>query len=663
MDTRQALSLCQKWGLCVTPIAYKDKKPLVEWKQYQARKPDHDEMVEWWGKYWLNGSQANMGIVCGKVSDNLVVLDFDNGRTFADFVKAWEARRGLGIYEETPVVATARGFHVYLRTAEATPSGKLDGVDIQSEGKYVVAPPSVHPGGTTYEFINPEVSDILQISSLEAVGIEAQHVKPSPAIVEGEAITQGQRNATLTSMAGAMRRKGFAESAILAALFETNSRQCSPPLPEGEVKAIASSVARYQPAQEPHAAQADTEPQRQYSDIVETLAFDLDSFLGRYLDYATHLTDAPKPFHLAAGLTALAACCGSNVTFPGFGGRTYWPNIYALSIAPSGLFRKSTALGIAQDLISEVDRDLLAPGEETRERFIMGLKERPSVFYPISEFAAVLSLWQREYMNGMREIIVDLYDPHEQYVRQTMKEKIIVKRPAVNILAATTIDWLREKLSEGDLRGGLMGRFLLFPGQHKEGSKGLIVDQRKEDKAWLIGFLKDIHAMSSAWVDVSHVRDGFDAWLADVERRIESAVNPDLIGFQSRIGNHALKLLTLISVSQCGVQSKYQPSANELDRATTLAVWLMEQAEQLAMTGFTKNKTEQQVQKLIGLAARKGGIDRATALRLMHTSSKEFDLLVGTTVDRGQIRIEKEKQSGNRTRTVYRLQIESSQSG
>jgi hypothetical protein len=257
-------------------------------------------------------------------------------------------------------------------------------------------------------------------------------------------------------------------------------------------------------------------------------------------------------------------------------------------------------------------------------------------------------------MQGMREIVVDLYDPHFEYTRQTQKEKIVIKRPAVNIIAASTIDWLREKLSEGDMRGGLMGRFLLFPGMRKQESKGLVLDTHKDDREWLIGFLRMIHQQERSWVDLVDIRQPYNTWLTDIEKSIEININPELIGFQSRIGNHALKLLVLFTVSGVGPVPKYQPQTDDLNRACILAHWLMEQAQQLAMTGFTKSKTELQVQKLIQMAARNGGIDRSTALQNMHMTSQEFDRVVATAVDRAEIAVERIKKA-NHIVTVYAI--------
>jgi hypothetical protein len=65
------------------------------------------------------------------------------------------------------------------------------------------------------------------------------------------AIPEGERNTTLTKMAGAMRRQGATPEGILAALKTENAIHCETPLPDGEVVRIAKSVARYEPAAGP----------------------------------------------------------------------------------------------------------------------------------------------------------------------------------------------------------------------------------------------------------------------------------------------------------------------------------------------------------------------------------------------------------------------------
>ena len=60
-------------------------------------------------------------------------------------------------------------------------------------------------------------------------------------------IKEGNRNSTLTSLAGTMRARGMTEESIYAALLAENNARCNPPLDEAEVRKIAHSVSRYQP--------------------------------------------------------------------------------------------------------------------------------------------------------------------------------------------------------------------------------------------------------------------------------------------------------------------------------------------------------------------------------------------------------------------------------
>jgi len=109
MNIEEALSLHQRWGLSVIPIAPKAKTPLVEWEEYQHRKPSQEELIEWWNRFWTNGNQSNTGVVYGQVSANLAVPDFDTEVRWTDHLRWWAEDRTDNIYDVTPVVATGRG--------------------------------------------------------------------------------------------------------------------------------------------------------------------------------------------------------------------------------------------------------------------------------------------------------------------------------------------------------------------------------------------------------------------------------------------------------------------------------------------------------------------------------------------------------------------------
>jgi hypothetical protein len=76
----------------------------------------------------------------------------------------------------------------------------------------------------------------------------AEHALTSPGTCGALIWKQGERNNWLTSVAGGLRRKGSNAAQIEGALQQLNQSQCDPPLPETEIKTIASGMERYRPA-------------------------------------------------------------------------------------------------------------------------------------------------------------------------------------------------------------------------------------------------------------------------------------------------------------------------------------------------------------------------------------------------------------------------------
>jgi hypothetical protein len=166
------------------------------------------------------------------------------------------------VLEDTTMVDTpSGGMHLWYRvTSHSIASGNAalaPGIDVKAAGGYVVAPPSII-AGKPYTFrdghgfdrladLPPALADLLANPQSEPRRGNRDAPQPESVILEGA------RNATLASLAGAMRRKAMSEAAMLAALLEDNARRCRPPLGEREVRRIAASVARYAPYEVPTA--------------------------------------------------------------------------------------------------------------------------------------------------------------------------------------------------------------------------------------------------------------------------------------------------------------------------------------------------------------------------------------------------------------------------
>lgn len=92
--------------------------------------------------------------------------------------------------------------------------------------------------------------DVLQQEVIEPYLQSGQHQSNGHKTAEaiGNTIPEGERNATLLSLAGTMQRRGFLLDAIIAALRIENQEKGIPTLEDTEVEGIARSVSRYSPA-------------------------------------------------------------------------------------------------------------------------------------------------------------------------------------------------------------------------------------------------------------------------------------------------------------------------------------------------------------------------------------------------------------------------------
>ncbi len=130
-------------GLRVLPLLPGQKTPATRHGKDDAT-TDLERIRSW----WIGNPLYNIGI---RPNPGDVVLDIDvrNGGTY----------ESLGEHPETRTAFTGGlGWHVWFRCSGQM-RGKLDklpGVDIKTETGYLVAPPSIHPSGNRYRWINNE---------------------------------------------------------------------------------------------------------------------------------------------------------------------------------------------------------------------------------------------------------------------------------------------------------------------------------------------------------------------------------------------------------------------------------------------------------------------------------------------------------------------------
>jgi len=239
-------------GFCVHPC--NGKRPMLE--HWPTRASSDRETVE---DFWARYPNANIGLVTGERS-GVVVLDVDRdperGIDGEQTLKALEQQ--YGPLPTTPQVRTGRGGrHLFFRHPGhpvKTCAGELGpGLDVRGDGGQAILPPSVHPNGTRYEWVEglglqdlePAALPPAWISLLTNTAEPTVAAAPVEASVLGHLLRhlpqKGERNDTLTRIAGHLASRGLPLDAHEELLVLVNGG-LEEPLPEREVRTSARSI-------------------------------------------------------------------------------------------------------------------------------------------------------------------------------------------------------------------------------------------------------------------------------------------------------------------------------------------------------------------------------------------------------------------------------------
>lgn len=233
-------------GYRLFPVAPGAKSPLTTQGCKDATS-DWQAIQEWADRF----PECNWGLA----TDGLVVIDIDG----VDNPWPIDQDQAASLLNAGAITSTPRGGrHYFFRQPEGkgwrnTASKVAEKVDTRVNGGYVVLAGSSTPDGQ-YQWLDgceltqapgelPEPPDWL-VRELDKIGKKPSQEK---AQANQGTIPEGQRNGTLASIGGSLRRIGLNQSEILAALLEINTRRCQPRLEVAEVERIADSISKYEP--------------------------------------------------------------------------------------------------------------------------------------------------------------------------------------------------------------------------------------------------------------------------------------------------------------------------------------------------------------------------------------------------------------------------------
>jgi len=510
-------------GLSIIPLDGK-RPSLTTWTEYQQTAASLATIKAWSSA----GLLKNIGIVCGGVSSNLVVLDLDGAAGYPAFAATFPA------LAETYTVASGGGIgkHVYFYSDNLPPSVKAMGTPIGNlelcgVGRQIVAPPSIHPTtGRSYQV--ERALDILRVPDLEALVTWIEAFKPRQPLREWQPPTRinlptgdaplnprlidaiarvlsgrdfkqhgdwlhgscihperhksGDRNPSF----GFNTQTGYGHCYVCGTMLAKEvceALNIDPAQVGGLIERPQPSTLTTQPTVKRNPAPAkpkDPPP------AVPT-NYRLPDWLQQYMDWSGMTgNQTPMIFHQAAGLWLLATAVGRRLYGEAPWGVKIYPNLYLMLVAGTTFYRKSTAYKLAEQLARAAIPHMLMPTPGSPERFQEALAGRlPTNFDKLVQeqrerltkaqpFAAQRGLLKdevsglfgainkRDYMVGMKDLLMELYDCPDYFDKDTQTGLNIVQNAALSILGVTTPASLSCAVSTGDWDNGLLIRFALL---------------------------------------------------------------------------------------------------------------------------------------------------------------------------------------------------------
>lgn len=256
-------------GWSVLPVKPEEKRPYMQnWLQYTKERASQQVLTEW----FTHLSGAGVGVVTGKIS-GILVLDVEN-------TCPQPIENILRKYPTNMVSRTGSGgYHLFYQypSNRGKVSNRVrlfDGIDLRADGGFIVLPPTRHPSGGTYEWVNRGMPSVFPSSILD---IDSQPTSPGndawiSEILRG--VTEGGRNDAAARLAGYFFKKGISSDIVESLLIEWNERN-DPPLPASEIRTTLKSIHRNHTVDVIGVTKVEFEDDRKPADKPQDNTFDL----------------------------------------------------------------------------------------------------------------------------------------------------------------------------------------------------------------------------------------------------------------------------------------------------------------------------------------------------------------------------------------------------
>lgn len=385
-----------------------------------------------------------------------------------------------------------------------------------------------------------------------------------------------------------------------------------------------------------------------------------ETFVERYIKWASSLGDAAKQYHQAGAFMILSSILAGAVRLPtSFG--TIMPNLWFMLLADTTLTRKSTAMDIANDLVDEVDPDVLMATDGSLEGLMQSLEirpGRPSLFLRDEVSGLIESMSRKDYMAGMAEALTKLYDG-KTMKRVLKRETVTVKEPCLLFFAGGIKTRVQSLLTLEHVASGFVPRFIFITAQSdvsKLKPLGPPTADKLEEREAILDELRTISDRYNATTELivkgqltrfselrtyAHLSE--DAW--ERYNQLEATLlyagvnsdQPDIMTpVYDRLAKSILKASVLIAAARCADDDEIEVTLHDLLIAIRYGQGWKEHAEEI-VNGIGRTANEVLLQRIYNSIRKHPGVARSRLMQWYHLEARQADIIFNTLEQRGLV--------------------------
>jgi len=276
------------------------------------------------------------------------------------------------------------------------------------------------------------------------------------------------------------------------------------------------------------------------------------SWLDAYLAYTAE-SESPEEYHLWTGISVIAGALKRQVFFD-MGYFLLYPNMYVVLVGPPGRCKKSTAMRMGRDILKGIPDQKFTADSTTREKLIINLSQAhkdgmSAMTAHSTEFATMLT------SSGMDMVVflTDIFDCPPAWEHDTKSGgKNTIKGPFLNLLGATTPDWISRAMPLDTIGVGLTSR-IIFVHQDTPREADPIPKLTPAQKALVPLLSADLMAIGhlSGEFKLSEGADmHYRTWYKSRLNNPNPTGDPRLSGYFERKPMHLLKLSMIVAASK-----------------------------------------------------------------------------------------------------------------